>query len=103
MDTVNKGDTTPINGSIHEWNTVLDTSHGVSDVFNVSSTGNETTPNNSSDLGQVYTCIYLRVYSKLSVRLNYFFLLFLKWPSASSERILNELKRNEFASCAHGY
>ena len=39
-----------ISRRIHKQNTVLDTSHGIPDVLNVSSTGAEKTPNSSSNL-----------------------------------------------------
>ena len=39
--------TTPITGSIHEQNTVPDTSQGIPDVLNVSPAGANTMPNSS--------------------------------------------------------
>ena len=41
---------TPIIGSIQKWNTVLDTSHGIPNVLDVSSTGFEMMSNSSSNM-----------------------------------------------------
>ena len=45
-----KANSTPMSGSIHERNTVLNSSHGIPDVLTASSEGSETTPNSSSDV-----------------------------------------------------
>ena len=128
-----KAISTPISGSIRERNTVLDTSHSIPTYLMYHQldlrrhpTVPPTCPVVHLDasrlcrvrssalvaivrdcripylrylhLGHVYTCDYQRVYSKLST-----FLSFISQTAKRFERVLNELKRNELASCAHGY